>query len=81
MGKTNRSTFLDNLYHINQKLPHDKRITLGLTDIAFDWTQWTSPDKYKWTFPNKYRKWARKNTYFHKGQRTFIRDREMAKTS
>lgn len=77
--KTNRSTFLDNLYHINQKLPHDKRITLGLTDIAFDWTQWTSPDKYKWTFPNKYRKWARKNTYFHKGQRTFIRDREMAK--
>ncbi len=69
--KTNRSVFLDSLYHINQRLSADKRITLGLTDIAFDWSKWTSPAKY--------RKWVDKNTCYHEWQKTSVRDREMAK--
>ncbi len=69
--KTNRSVFIDSLYHINRRLPTGKRITLGLTDIAFDWSEWTSPVKY--------RKWVYKNTYYHEGQKTSVRDREMAR--
>ncbi len=68
--KTNRSLLLDGLYRINRKIPKDKRISLGLTDIAFDWEKWTSPRKYG--------KWLRKNTYYHSGERFSIRDREMA---
>lgn len=69
--KTNRSVFLDSLYHINRRLPKDKRITLGLTDIAFDWFACSSPYKYK--------KWLRANTYYHEGQKGQVRDRIMAR--
>ena len=69
--KTNRSVLLDSIYRINRRLPEDKRISLGLTDIAFDWAKWTSPAKYK--------KWVRKNTYHHDGEKTSVRDREVAR--
>ncbi len=69
--KTNRSVFLDSLYRINQRLPQEKRIQLGLTDIAFDWSKWKSPYKYK--------KWLRANTYYNEKSKASVRDREMTR--
>lgn len=47
--KTNRSMFIDSLYSINSRLPDGKKITLGLTDVKFDWHKAVSPTKYrKW---------------------------------
>lgn len=69
--KTCRSVFLDSLYRVNKRLPQEQRISLGLTDVAFDWNEWTSPYKYK--------KWIRANTYYHENKRVPVRNREMAK--
>lgn len=49
--KTNRSMFIDSLYSINSRLPDGKKITLGLTDVKFDWHKAVSPTKYrKWYY-------------------------------
>lgn len=69
--KTNRSVFIDSLYCINSRLPADRKITLGLTDIAFDW--------YKAQSPVKYRKWYYKNTVGGPdNKRQLVRDKVMA---
>lgn len=62
--KTNRSIFIDNIYYVNNKLPDESKITLGLTDVEFDW--------YKIKSPAKYKKWYSKYAYD-------IRDKIMAK--
>lgn len=69
--KTNRSIFLDSLYRINRRLPHERRITIGLTDIAFDWSSCHSPLKYK--------KWLRAYTYYKEGSEGQVRDGVMAR--
>lgn len=68
--KTNRSIFLDSLYRINKLLPVNRKITIGCTDIAFDW--------YNTTDPNRYRKWLYRNTVFQKRGKQDVRDKEMA---
>lgn len=68
--KTNRSVFIDSLYRINSRLPADQKITLGLTDIAFDW--------YKVQSPVKYKKWYYKNTVIDPDKRQSVRDKVMA---
>lgn len=45
---------------------------MGLTDISFDWSN------KKWNSPYKYKKWLRANTYYREGERTSVRDREIA---
>lgn len=62
--KTNRSVFIDSLYSINSRLPENRKITLGLTDVAFDW--------HKPIRPYKYRRWWNKVNY------NGIRDKVMA---
>lgn len=63
--KTNRSIFIDSLYSINSRLPKESKITLGLTDVEFDW--------YKAESPSEYRKW------YDKLDKNYERDRIMAK--
>lgn len=66
--KTNRSVFIDTLYSINKRLSDSSKITLGLTDVEFDWYKVKSPVWYrKW-----YYKYAVSNT-------KNIRDKIMAK--
>ena len=67
--KTNRSIFLDSLWHINRRLEPSKRITIGLTDVAFDW--------YKVSSPYKYKKWI--NAHTLDAETCPPRDREMAR--
>lgn len=46
--------YLKGVYAINQELPEDKKITIGLTDCAFDWNGMTH---------EKYQEFAKKNLY------------------
>ena len=45
--KTNRIQFLTGLYRINRSLPVERRLTLGLTDVAFSWEEIGSSDAYR----------------------------------
>lgn len=69
--KTNRSYFIDNLYCVNSQLPNEIKITLGLTDVEFDW--------YKAKSPAKYRKWYYKYTVADSEGKNDVRDKSMAK--
>lgn len=69
--KTNRSVFIDSLYHINSRLPDNQKITLGLTDVEFDW--------HKAISPAKYRKWYYKYTVADPDKKQTMRDKLMAR--
>ncbi|MEO1051400.1 MAG: erythromycin esterase family protein [Bacteroidota bacterium] len=50
--KYNMVKYLKGIYHINQTLPEEKKLTVGLTDCPFDWNGMTH-EKYQ-EFAKKY---------------------------
>lgn len=45
--KSNRYMFINGLYKINSKLPRKKKITLGLTDLRFEWSKMKTSEQYQ----------------------------------